>query len=178
MNCYEDTITKLREDLTRYHMEYILEAEEKLMEAEKMDKSRDMRDMLIDRTIVEMRDGTKLMVFGNDLKYKVLVDISDNDFEPGKLYMWDKNLTWLGRGSCRGPKEEYDIVKIYEPCWDFVFYIDEMLTSHYKWAWKRIDDTHTTTRWYKKSDPKPKEMTVAEIEEELGYSVKIIKGDI
>lgn len=143
---------------------------------------RDMGDMLIDRVIVEMRDGTKLMVFGNDVRYKVLVDISDNDFEPGRPYMWDKNLTWLGRSPRRGPNEKYDIVKIYEPCFDYVlekdfnFDTDGWIIPDYKWAWKRTEDT--TTRWDKKSDPKPKEMTVAEIEEELGYSVKIVKEDV
>ena len=175
MNCYELTIRLLRKLMYNHT---------KVEKEENMTSECDKRRLIGDRMVVKLRNGTKLMVFEERVGF-LFVDISGNGFDHCHLFFWDKDLKWIGRSFnfVDDPEQnpDYDIVKIYKPIKrytieDRLYFNDECdpdpiedgifttapLTTDYKWCWER-------------SETEPKEMTVAEIEKELGYPVKIVK---
>ncbi len=138
----------------------------------------DKRRLIGDRMVVKLRNGTKLMVFEESVGF-LFVDISGNGFDHCHLFFWDKDLKWMGRSFNfidDPPNPDYDIVKMYKPdnnytIEDRLFFNDECGNDEcdhgspvidYKWCWER-------------SEIEPTEITMAEIEKELGYPVKIVK---
>lgn len=161
MNCYEREIRLLRK--------FIFDHTENEKE-ENMTSECDKRRLIGDRMVVKLRDGTKLMVFAEKAGL-IFIDISNTDFGPCFLHFWDKNLNWKGRSFNDDPDSDYDIVKMYKPAKDDtiedrLFFNDECYPASslidYKLTWQR-------------SESEPTEMTMAEIEKELGYPVKIVK---
>lgn len=170
MNCYEREIRLLRK--------FIFDHIEK---EENMTSECDKRRLIGDRMVVKLRNGTKLMVFEESVGF-LFVDISGNGFDHCHLFFWDKDLKWIGRSFnfVDDPNPDYDIVKLYKPAnsysiedrlnfndecdptpiEDGIFTTDPVID--YKWSWQR-------------SEKEPTEMTMAEIEKELGYPVKIVK---
>lgn len=161
MNCYEREIRLLRK--------FIFDHIEK---EENMTSECDKRRLIGDRMVVKLRNGTKLMVFEESTGF-LFVDISGNGFDHCHLFFWDEDLKWKGRSFnfVDDYNPDYDIVKIYKSVKDAtiedrLYFNDECDHASplidYKWCWER-------------SEIEPKEMTVAEIEKELGYPVKIVK---
>lgn len=161
MNCYEREIRLLRK--------FIYDHIEK---EENMTSECDKRKLICGRMVVELRNGTKLMVFAEKTGF-LFVDISGNDFDHCHLFFWDENLKWKRRGFnfVDDHNPDYDIVKMYKPT--NAYTIEDRLSFNdecdhasplidYKWCWER-------------SEIEPTEMTMAEIEKELGYPVKIVK---
>ena len=166
MNCYEREIRLLR----KFIYDHIgIEKEEN------MTSECDKRKLIGDRMVVKLRNGTKLMAFEGTAGLS-FVDISDTGFGPCFLHFWGRDLKWVGRSFNLEYNSDYDIVKIYKPANDYtiedrLYFNDECgndIFDHdspvidYKWIWER-------------SEKEPTEMTISEIEKELGYPVKIIK---
>lgn len=130
----------------------------------------DKRKLIGGRMVVKLRNGTKLMAFAGKAGL-IFVDISDTGFGPCYLRCWDEDLKWEGRSFDLDHNPDYDIVKIYKLIKDVkiedrLFFNDGCYPASslidYKWTWQR-------------SEKEPTEMTMAEIEKELGYPVKIVK---
>lgn len=134
----------------------------------------DKRKLISDRMVVKLRNGTKLMVFEESTGF-LFVDISGNGFDHCHLFFWDEDLKWKGRSFnfVDDHNPDYDIVKMYKPSVrnhytieDRLYFNDECDPTSplidYKWCWER-------------SEIEPTEMTISEIEKELGYPVKIVK---
>ena len=105
---------------------------------------------LKDGMVVEQRDGDRLMVLGSRILtgtgYNRLSDFNDELIET------------------RHNNREYDIVKVYKVIdTDTIYRFDRI-----------FEDRHLELIWERKEEPKYKEMTVEEIEKELGYKVKVI----
>lgn len=132
------------------------------------------RKLISDRMVVKLRNGTKLMVFEESTGF-LFIDISGNGFDHCNLFFWDEDLKWKGRSFnfVDDYDPDYDIVKMYKPanCYtieDRLYFNDECDPTStpyidYEWTWQR-------------SEKEPTEMTMAEIEKELGYPVKIVKN--
>lgn len=130
----------------------------------------DKRKLIGGRMVVKLRNGTKLMAFAGKAGL-IFVDISDTGFGPCYLHCWNEDLKWEGRSFDLDHNSDYDIVKMYKPVKDAtiedrLYFNDECDHDSplidYEWTWQRCER-------------KTKEMTMAEIEKELGYPVKIVK---
>lgn len=140
--------------------DYVISKEEK--EKKKMEQNF-MRDMLRTYHIVKFKNGT-YGTFYKDKDDDLIIVYGDNDGG------WDlaKNA-YSSKMESIYRSDDYDIVQVYEvplcSFWRFR-YIDTMidtLISKCELIWEREEK---------------KEMTIAEIEKELGYSIKIIKEEV
>jgi hypothetical protein len=101
---------------------------------------------LKDGMVVETRDGYLYLVIGNRLHGKLLY---------GFLNDWIDDLT-------NPASSDLDIVKVYTVA-DGATDISSLFNYR-----------NLTLIWERKEEPKHKEMTVEEIEKELGYKIKVI----
>lgn len=107
--------------------------------------------LIAGRHVVETRDGAKYLIFDSE-EGKFMYGIYDGFMD---LERYHEELTRMS-----GDKS-YDIVKVYElKCPASQNSIKAYLEQHLTLVWEREE---------------PKEMTMAELEEELGYKVKIVK---
>ena len=122
---------------------------EKMIEgkATEMKKS----DLIAGKHVVETRNGEKYLILDSE-EGKFMYEVHDGFMD---LERYHEELTRM-----TGNKE-YDIMKIYElkkPGNEYC--IDKHCEEYLDLVWERTE---------------PKEMTMAELEEELGYKVKIVK---
>lgn len=164
MNCYEREIRLLR----KFIYDHIgIEKEEN------MTSECDKRKLIGGRMVVKLRNGTKLMAFAGKAGL-IFVDISDTGFGPCYLRRWDEDLKWEGGSFDLDHNPDYDIVKLYKPA--NCYSIEDRLNFNDECVLTSIDDPVIDYAWsWRRSERKTKEMTMAEIEKELGYPVKIVK---
>lgn len=111
--------------------------------------------------IIELRNGKKAMI---------LLGTKNGDIFGGEIYgsldNFDYNLKNNTPYNDLSKKyvEQIDIIKVYQPILNYLSNgIFGKNTDNYDLIWERREEPH------------PREMTVKEIEKELGYSVKIVK---
>lgn len=102
---------------------------------------------LKDGMIVDVRNGSRYIIINNGLR---------------------RNDTWLSINPylddlTRGNSKEYDVMKVYTTVGHTLDYM--------------FDDRFLNLVWERKEEEPVKEMTVAEIEEKLGYKVKVIADE-
>lgn len=100
--------------------------------------------------VVELRNGKCAMV---------LLGTENGDIISGTTWF---PIDGFGEKLTRGV--DYDVIKIYQPTSNRDFLYDGKI---------HIDEANLI--WERKEEPQPKEMTVEEIEKELGYSIKVVK---
>lgn len=116
-------------------------------EATEMKKS----DLIAGKHVVEIRNGDKYLIFDSK-EGKFMYGIHHRLMD---LEGYDEDLT---RNSA---DKKYDITKVYElKCPASQYSIKERCEEYLTLVWERTE---------------PKEMTMAELEEKLGYKVKIVK---
>lgn len=108
--------------------------------------------------VVRVRDGELLMVSQTEKKVGIINRAGGSlDFTN-----YDKEMKYISE--CVNP-EKYDIIEVYNLTKDYLIYSLEISINNRELLWKR-------------EEPKPKrKMTVAEICEELGEEIEIVKGD-
>ena len=109
------------------------------------------KDDLKDGMVVEYRNGTRELVFGSRT-------IDKRGYHNLKDYT--ETLT-----EHKYHLENHDIIKVYEVNSDAICTLNEIFNNEC-----------LTLIWERKEEPSHKEMTVEEIEKELGYKIKVV-GD-
>ena len=139
-------------DFCRYHMEedkgrwYWLEG---MIEGKVTEMTKS--GLIAGKHVVETRNGDKYLIFDSEEgKFMYRVDGEFLDLEG-----YDEDMLKTNK------HKSYDIMKIFE-----------VQTACNRTGFNRKDNRYLTLIWEREE---PKEMTMAELEEKLGYKVKIVK---
>ena len=108
-------------------------------------------DLIAGKHVVETRNGDKYLIFDSE-EGKFMYQV-DGQFMV--LEGYDEDMLKINK------RKIYDIMKVFE-----------VKTTCNSFGLKRKDNRYLTLIWEREE---PKEMTMAELEEKLGYKVKIVK---
>lgn len=109
--------------------------------------------------VLETRNGEKYLVMLNpDCKDMELINFKGG-YMP--LYYYNNELIFTEKPAEK-PAREFDVVKVYSAGWTIRDLLSDKEHMKFKLIWERNE---------------PKEMTISEIEKELGYKIKIVGDD-